>query len=160
MVDKVYPMPETYGEFQEGSNIMEVMKSLAKDWLSKWEFKHEWIIPSDPKKMKQAIKSALPFGPVALAVTAWMQGKDGLYIDNGQANTHWCVCYGYIEDERGLILKIFDSYDHSTKLLSPDHNVQFAKRILITKKTTEPKPKQRWWFVEIIYQIWKMLFNK
>ncbi|MCK6462840.1 MAG: hypothetical protein L6Q29_03430 [Candidatus Pacebacteria bacterium] len=138
------PIPDTYEQFSNPKQITSELKAKGKQWLEQYDFKHEWLIVPT----KEQIKNTLPYSPVAIAVTAWIE-QDGLYIDNGQPNTHWCLCYGYIEDERGIILKIFDSYDHSKKLLHPDHKISVAKRIYIKKKEqpTELKetPKISWW---------------
>lgn len=141
---KQRPMPDTYEEFCKPRPVTQEMIDEGKKWLEEYDFYHEWIIPSNPAKMKELIVAVLPYSVVGLSVTAWFKDKDGLYVDNGQPNTHWCVCYGYRYDEQGrIILKIFDSYDHSKKELHPDHNVMFAKRIHIAKKTQQTK--LTWW---------------
>ena len=152
MIDEVVPMPDTYEEFSDPKQITEERRAMGKKWKDIYDFKHEWITNPTP----EIIKNALPFGPVALGVTAWIE-QDGLYIDNGQPNNHWCVCYGYIEDERGIILKIFDSYNHSKKLLHPDHKISVAKRIHIAKKKTYEEDwniKPTNWFVDLLKVFW------
>lgn len=129
--NSLLPIPDTYEKFSDPKQITEELKLKGKQWLEQYDFKHEWIVNPTP----EIIKNILPYSPVALGVTAWME-ENGLYVDNGQPNNHWCLCYGYIEDERGIILKIFDSYDHSKKLLHPNHKISVAKRIYITKKKT------------------------
>lgn len=127
--NELLPIPDTYEKFIDTKQITEELKAKGKEWLERYDFKHEWLI----NPTKEQIVNALPCSPIAIAVTAWIE-EDELYIDNGRPNTHWCLCYGYIKDERGIRLKIFDSYDHSKKLLHPDHKTSVAKRILIKKK--------------------------
>lgn len=148
------PMPDTYEEFCKPRPVPLEMLQEGQLWLLDYEYSHEWIIPSNPDKMKELIVSVLPYSVVALSVTAWFQDENGLYVDNGQPNSHWCVCYGYRYDEQGrIILKIFDSYDHSKKELHPDHKVSFAKRIHIEKKTQVAK--LTWWqkFINWLYHL-------
>lgn len=140
------PMPDTLEEFMKPRPMTQNFISEGLKWLETHDFTHEWIIPSNPLKMKELIVSSLVYGPVALAVTAWIQDENGLYIDMGQPNTHWCLCYGYRTDENGrYILKIFDSYDHSKKELHPDHFISFAKRIHIDIKKPSGTIKLTLW---------------
>ncbi len=137
------PIPETYEEFKSPRPMSEELLKKGKKWLETYTLVHEWIIPSHPMKMKELIKSALSYGFVGLSVTAWYQDEDGYYVDRGQQNNHWCVCYGWREAPEGLVLKIFDSYDHSKKELHPDHFVMAAKRIYIEK--SEPIKVKGFW---------------
>lgn len=138
--------PDTLEEFCKPRPMTQNYIEEGKKWLDQYSYYHEWIIPSNPLKMKELIVSTLPYSIVALSVTAWFQDENGLYVDNGMPNTHWCVCYGYRKDEQDrVILKIFDSYDHSTKELHPDHFVSFAKRIHIDKRMTGSTIKLTLW---------------
>ena len=130
------PMPSTLEEFCKPRPVTDDLLVEGEFWLDEFEFNHEWIIPSNPNKMKELIVATLPYSIVGLSVTSWFKDTDGLYVDMGMPNSHWCICYGYRKTEDGkIILKIFDSYDHSKKELHPDHFVAFAKRIQIKKKT-------------------------
>ena len=151
------PVPDTFKEFRTPRPMTLKYTKEGVKFKEQYEYWHEWVIPSNPLKMKELIRDTLRYSPVALSVTAWNE-QNGLYVSNGQ-NNHWCVCFGYRETEQGLVLRIFDSYDHSIKELHPDHFVAFAKRIYITKLTENVlheahKPKQRWWFVESFLQMW------
>ncbi len=130
-------MPNSFKEFIDKSYLTDERFEKAKEWLNKWIFKHEWI----KSPTKQDIKENLKYSPITIAVTAWFE-ENGLYVDRGQKNTHWVVCYGYIEDERGIVLKIFDSYDKSHKLIHPDHNISIAKRILLLRKLVHKEEMQ------------------
>lgn len=157
------PLPDTYEEFCTPRPMTESFKKRGELWKTKYEFYHEWIIPLKPEKMKEAIVSSLFYSPgVTLSVTAWSKDSDGLYIDGGLQNNHWCLCYGYRNTPEGIVLKIFDTYDHSKKEIHPNHTVSFAKRIHIEKI----EPKLSFWariyklFMEqkLIYRAFK-IFN-
>jgi len=125
------PMPDTFEEFKNPAFITPERLKKGEDWRrTKYEFKHDYLADTD----KKTIKSALMLSPIAVSVTAWMMDERGLYIDGGMKNTHWCVAYGYIEDEEGIKLKVFDSYDHSQKILHHDHRIAIAKRIWVRKR--------------------------
>lgn len=143
------PMPDTLDEFLDKSYLTDERIQQGKSWLSRWNFYHDWLADT----RKETIKGTLPLSPVALAVTAWFRDQDGLYIDNGRQNTHWCVAAGYVKAGDDLsrfqvneatvqtlvakgkiVLKIFDTYDYSWKLLHPDHRVSYAKRIYMEPK--------------------------
>ncbi len=118
------PYNNSLEEYSEPRPMLSGYIRNGKDWLSKYEFKHEWITNPNPAKIKEALK----YSPVALSVTAWME-ENGLYVDYGQRNTHWTLAYK-VEDDK---IHIFDSYE-GRKILHPDHNTKFAKRIRIVKR--------------------------
>lgn len=153
------PLPETYEEFSDRSYLTDARNKRGKKWTEvEYELLHDYL----PDTYKGTIKANLMFSPVALSVTAWATDENGFYIDNNQRNTHWCTCYGYVSKEEvntpekaqaiadefnveretlvrlvtegKIILKILDSYDHSKKLLHPDHKVAIAKRIHVRKR--------------------------
>jgi len=132
--------PATYEEFINPKQITPAIESTGKKWLVDYELWHEWLV----KPTKEEIKFMLKSSPIAIGVTAWFE-ENGLYVDRGMKNTHWCVAYGYIEDARGIILKVFDSYDHSEKLLHPAHSISLAKRILIKRKPKGAEIKLTFW---------------
>lgn len=131
------PMPPTLKEFEDKGYLTSERKHKAQQWLNKYTITHEWV---DNCNDREVIKQLLRYSPISISVTAWYE-KNGLYVDMGQRNNHWCTVYGYIEDERGIILKVFDSYDHSEKLLHPNHHISYAKRIHISKAL----PKRTLW---------------
>lgn len=153
----VLPMTETYDEFVKPKPLTSDLIEKAKDFVAKYEFKHEWIIPSDPKKMKELIKSSLRYSPIDLSVTAWYQDSSGLYVDNNEPNNHWCVAFAYRDVPEGVILKVFDSYDHSVKELSSTHSVFCAKRIWLKKKSQEEVKK--WWQINTLSELLKNIYS-
>ena len=101
-------------------------KELVEEGLTfGYELKHEYVFQNVlPKEERtKLMKEALRYSPLGVSVTAWYL-ENGLYVDKGQPNSHWCVLYGW--NDKGWL--IFDSYDQSTKTLSYDHKIQVCKR--------------------------------
>lgn len=140
------PIPETFDDFMIPRPMSGDLLEKGKEFLNKYKLNHEWIISSNPNMIKELIVAALSYSPVAISVTLQRSpDENGLYTDNGIPNNHWCLCFGYRETPEGVVLKIFDSYDHSKKELHPKHNVMFAKRISIEKIEVEKKIQPSWW---------------
>lgn len=125
-------VPETYEEFITPKPMIRDFLNEGKKWLNQYEFKHDWVLTGteDEEARIKILKEMLKYCPLGISVTAWYE-QGGIYIDNSMPNTHWCVLYGY--DEEKKLWKVFDSYDHSTKLLPFDHKISFAKRISLKK---------------------------
>ncbi len=124
------PMTTTYEDFIRpvSSNLIE----QAKRWLKEYEICHEWLFSLDIKvtDTKKTMMEALRLSPLGVSVTAWKE-VNGLYVDDGRPNNHWCVCFGYVENE---YWKIFDSYDQTIKKLAWDFNFQCSKRYRVVKR--------------------------
>lgn len=152
------PLPDTYAEFIDRAYITKERVSKGLSHKGKYDFLHEWVEDTS----KENIKEVLQFSPVGLSVTAWNKNGDGLYTDGGRPNTHWCTAFGYVTlddistseklkaltntfavsrisikkmvKEGKVLLKIFDSYDHSHKILHPEHRIAVAKRIWVGER--------------------------
>jgi len=148
--DALLPYADTYEEFLQPNPMMTEFLKRGEDFLSKYKFNHEWIANPTPDKIQEALK----YSPVALSVTAWQQ-ENGLYVDKGQRNTHWCECFK-VDGSKPII---FDSYDTSIKVLHPDHHTKFAKRIRIVKRD-KPLPikplKRKWWNCYNLLKTWRI----
>lgn len=109
----------------------------GKNFLSQYAVEHEWVFnEGTPKEDRISLmKETLQYSPLGISVSAWYE-KDGIYIDNGQQNNHWVMCYGYSISNEQVFWKIFDSYDNTHKILHPDHNIGFCKRFRLTKTQT------------------------
>jgi len=134
----VLPVTETYEEFIEPDPMPGSLLARGQNWLVHHSFMHDWVIegPTAPGEQMRRIKHALSFSPVGISVTAWHE-VDGVYVDDGAPNNHWCMCYGWT----GRGWKVFDSYDHSHKIIAFDHRISFAKRYHLG---FEPAPEV-WW---------------
>lgn len=105
------------------------LEVLALTFLMEFGFKHEYV-PSNPDSLKNALK----YSPLGFSVYAWVQ-DDGLYYrPEGMRDTHWVMCYGYVDKQ---YWKIFDSYDNNTKMVKWDALPMVAKRYWLTKQPIE-----------------------
>ena len=127
LIDQEYlPMTKTRSEFLDISDINGTLRAKGQYWLQQHDFKHEWLDKTDVESLKEALKTC----PLGVSVTAWYE-QNGKYVDLGQRNNHWCLLYKI--DAEGL--HVFDSYDHSKKVLSLDHKIKRAKRIWLNRRT-------------------------
>ncbi len=127
--------------------------NLGKEWLKKWDFKHEWVFNGGSVKEKNAlISQALKRSPVGMSVAAWnVPDAEGVYSKEWTDN-HWVCCYG--ETENAWL--IFDSYDGIHKKYSKTSDIAMAKLYWIEKKLI-PEPKT---FLEYINWIFSLIFPK
>ncbi len=133
--NEVMGMTDTYEEFCSPTPMTSGYIKLGSEYP--YKLRHEWVFTNVSKAVRVPLmKEALQYSPLGVSVTAWNE-KDGLYVDNGLPNNHWCVCYGYYEKDGETYFKIFDSYDHSLKVLHPDHTIFYAKRYLLGEKEKE-----------------------
>ena len=134
--EPAYQFPTTLEELKSllGKPVRPDILAECKKWP--YEFRHQWVLQgvSDKRQRMDAIKGALQYGVLGVSVTAWFKNEEGVYIDNGMRNTHWCVCYGWTD--KGW--KIFDSYDQSEKIYSFDSVISFAKLYFLEKKVVHP----------------------
>ena len=127
LIDQKYlPMTKTRSEFLDISDINGTLRAKGQYWLQQHDFKHEWLDKTDVESLKEALKTC----PLGVSVTAWYE-QNGKYVDLGQRNNHWCLLYKI--DAEGL--HVFDSYDHSKKILSLNHKIKRAKRIWLNRRT-------------------------
>lgn len=147
------PMLPTYKDFLRPNPMTDTFIDIGLGFLKDWEFKHEWLWGYNMKgketlEMKKAlIAEYLKYSPIAVSVYAWNKNNKGEYSDKGRPNTHWCLCYKMEDDQ----LYIFDSYDHSHKVLDPDHNIEIAKRIYMKRKEVTPSRLRQ--LLEKLYQV-------
>lgn len=140
--EPAYQFPTTLEELKSllGKPVRSDIIAECKKWP--YEFRHQWVLQgvSDKRQRMDAIKGALQYGVLGVSVTAWFKNEEGVYIDNGMRNTHWCVCYGWTD--KGW--KIFDSYDQSEKIYSFDSVISFAKLYFLEKKLTQAQKQSIW----------------
>lgn len=144
--------PRTIQEARDKSRITSSMLAKGQNWLQAHDFKHEWLWNSRPSNAVEVMHRALETSPLGVSVTAWMQDDSGKYVDNGMRNNHWCVCYK-IDDEG---IHIFDTYDHSKKVLHIDHKIARVKRIWLNKKTYSASKRHK----NVLVEILERLMNK
>ncbi len=164
------PFTETYEQFIQPDPMTPELVDKGLEFLRDKEIGHEWIFTNTPNTEDRIsqLKWALERGTVCVSVTAWYQDDDGLYIDGGRPNTHWCCLVDLEVGADGRIYPIIiDSYDlilygKSTayfKKLHPDHKITMAKRFTITPKTPSLTPEKKRWFLDQLLEVLKKLFN-
>lgn len=132
--EAILDTPNTYEEFITPRPMTEEYLDVGSKWLKNWQFNHEWVFDMNASMDVKisAMKKALEYSPLGVSVTAWYE-EDGIYIDKGEPNNHWCECYGYYESNGQTFWKIFDSYDNSLKILHPNHHILVAKKIQLKR---------------------------
>lgn len=140
MVDQsVLPMTKTIQEWMTPRPMTLELIDKGEEWLNQYDFKHEWIFTNNPKKEDRValLKEYLKYSPVAMSVTAWHRAGDE-YVDHGQPNTHWVMCFKLEEVDGEYFPIIFDSYTQNgspIKRLHPDHHIEMAKRYTLGPST-------------------------
>lgn len=131
MISGFLPMTETLEEFKKPRPMTEPYLAEGKKWNLKYFFDHDWVLTGepDPEKLRTKLKDS----SLGVSVTAWIE-ENGVYVDKGQPNTHWCLLYK-MDD---TYYYIFDSYEPKLKRLPiKDHKICYAKRIVFRKRTPE-----------------------
>lgn len=152
VVDEKYlPMTDTLSEYLDKSDLNGSLLAKGQNWLVKHEFKHEWLWTTRPANYIEILKDALKTSPLGVSVSAWNKEGD-VYVSYGDVNNHFCLLYKF--DDEGYPW-VFDTYDHSRKKLSKNHNIRRAKRIWLQKRT---KPAMRM-DIKTITQVIKRLLS-
>jgi hypothetical protein len=149
--NRFLPMTDSLEDFMDKSDITGSLLAQGQYWLKRHEYKHEWLWTKRPANYIEILKDALQTSPIAVSVSAWNLVGDE-YVSYGDVNNHYCLLYK-IEDGHPWV---FDSYDHSKKKLSKDHNIRRAKRIWLNKRT--PRAMRR--HVSILQSIVNMLMSR
>ncbi len=149
------PMTATYEEFITPDPLSLPLLGRGQAWRKQYEFGHEWVFKGDISREDKITKmmEALQYSPLGVSVTAWIEGPDGVFIDGGNPNTHWCVCFGFTLQG----WKIFDTYDQSVKIYSFDSNISFCKRYSLNKLTQTFEEIQNPWLSFL--EFWKRFWN-
>ena len=118
---------KTWDQYYSGVTFGLKLKGIS--WLRDWEVQHEWVLNGEVDNWREALKEALKYSPVGIAVHAWHE-EGGVFIRTGPDN-HWCVLVGYMEGKYWIV---YDSYDKHIKKLSWDYSFTRAKRYHIDKR--------------------------
>lgn len=135
------PMVDTFEQYCTPEPMSDKLLKKGQEWINTYELKHDYLWKTDITIAEQhrILMDALQYSPVGISVSAWNLGPEGTYIDQGEPNNHWCVCFGYeIKDNRFYPL-VFDSYDYSIKTLDPNHNIEIAKSYYVSPVAIKKK---------------------
>lgn len=134
--DDLLPMnkAETLEVYYSPDPLPVLLTWKGEDFIKNYKINHEWVFNDFREhNHKEAIKEALRYSPLGVAVYAWQYDfEKKLYIrPMGAEDNHWTVMFGY---EDGQYWKVFDSYDKSIKNLDWDFKFERVKRYRIEKK--------------------------
>jgi len=138
----ILSMTKTYEEFITPKPMTPTLLDKGKNWGYELQHQYVWNGNQTLDQQKVLIKEYLQYSPLGVTVTAWFQ-ENGVYVDRGESNTHWCVLYGIAENG----YKVFDSYDQSQKILSFNHHISVCKRYSLAKK------KPQWWLPRLVNRL-------
>jgi hypothetical protein len=129
--NRLLPMTKTKTEFFNPRHVTAKLIAKGKEWLLIHQFRHDWVWKGErPQNYIELLRDALKTSPLGVSVSAWNKVNGVFVSDQGSVNNHWCMLYKI--DEEGYPW-VFDSYDHSKKKLSKDHNIRRAKRFFLNK---------------------------
>lgn len=148
------PMTKTIDEYLNMGDLDDRLYDKGERWLQKHDFKHEWLWTARPANYIELLKKMLKTSPIGVSVSAWNE-ENGVYVSYGNVNNHWCMLF-HIDDEN--YPWVYDSYDHTIKKLSKDHNIRRAKRFWINRKVGKDMRKHISLLQSIINSL--MLFQK
>ena len=106
------PMVDTFDEFCTPTPMTQELLNLGQLWGKEFDFE-EINFPVKSEDRIKMIKDLLQYCPIPASVTAWIKREDGIFIDGGEPNCHWCVIVGFDDQKRAFL--IFDSYDQELK---------------------------------------------
>ena len=133
--DELLPMSkaETYEDYTKPDPLPVLLTWKGEEFIKNYRINYEWVFSDDRKyNQKEAIKEALQYSPLGVAVYAWQYDFDKkIYIrPKGKEDNHWTVLYGY---EEGKYWKCYDSYDDTTKELDWNYDFSRCMRYRISK---------------------------
>ena len=148
------PMTNTYEEYKTPRPMLSKYIQIGIE--HPYELRHQWLWRGslDKGQRTKLIMEHLKYSPLAVSVTAWKL-SNGVYVDNGQPNTHWTVLYGFTD--KGW--KIYDSYAPHKKILSFDHNIEVCKRYQLVLSTRKQQLSVFQSIVNVIKNIVSVLFD-
>ena len=142
-----------YHLYYQPKPLPNTLAKKASLWLEKWILKHEWV-DGDADSMIEALK----YSPLGVGVYAWaIDDETFRYVrPKGKKDTHWCVIYGYKQNE---YWKCFDSSDNSVKSLSWDFGFKYVKRVYLGRAFPKDKMPRLIEILNNIIEILKGAFN-
>lgn len=105
---------------------------LAQEFLSEWEFLHEYVNPDT-----DSIKKALKCSPLGVSVCAWHKKNGKYFKPTGGTDNHFTTLFMLKE---GDFERVFDTYDSTIKDIEWGTKHSAIKRFHIKKKTNQTPP--------------------
>lgn len=157
--DSDMPMTRTLKEFLDKGDLSADKLAKGKMWLEKNEViaKELWNKYTRPVTYKKILKENLKRCPVPVSVSAWNEVDDVYVSDKGSVNNHLCVAFEVIDYKQYKdCVVVFDTYDHSIKVLHPDHEIRRAFAFWINKRTPKAMRKH----ISVLQRILDFLTKK
>jgi hypothetical protein len=122
---------QSFNQYYSPKPLPESLLKIAREWLTWYEFKHDWITvnkPADPQVLMKALKCS----PLGVAVPEWAPDNKGLYVKVGGVEIHYCLLVNYKEGE---YWEVFDQYAPFVKRLAWDFPLTYVKRYYLRRRT-------------------------
>lgn len=130
------PVPDTLEEFLDKERLTYYLIQKGQEWLKRYELRYAEMWNKRPDNYMDILREGLKSSPLGVSVTAWRMQEDDrgnlVYVSDKGGSNHFCVLFEIDEDGYPWI---FDSYDHSIKRLSRDHNIRRAYMVWVNEKT-------------------------
>ena len=138
--DDLLPMSKApaYEDYIQPDPLPVLLTWKGEDFLKETKINYEWVFNDNQiHNRNEAIKTALRYSPVGIAVAAWTYDYDKkVYVRPKDAvDNHWVCLYGYEEES---FFKCYDSYDKTLKRLDWNFGFERALRYRIEKITYKP----------------------
>jgi hypothetical protein len=143
---------DTWEAYYSPSPMEPALLEIGMTMLEKFTVGHEWVLAFghgfSVAKLSYAIKNAMQYGTVCVAVYAWERDQDGLYrMGPDDLANHWGMLLDY-EDGKGWTF--FDHYDQTVKKLRWDSHFAAAKVYYLDRRPYTPRPTFGRYFWDIL----------
>ena len=132
--ESVMPVTDTFEEFSAPRPVPQKYKTMGKEFPYTFNYEILWTGGKTKKERIDIIRECLAYSVILVSVTAWNE-KNGVYVDGGMRNNHLTMLG---REVAGLGFEVFDSYadnaGEATKIISYDHAIEFAVRIMVVPK--------------------------
>jgi len=152
-----YPYTKDIDTFQKYYGpIPPKLYEIAREFLDKYDFLHEYVTPIAP-----SIEEALTSSPLGVSVYAWVF-KDGKYIHpQGVTDNHWVLMTKWNKDS----FTVFDTYSDGPdasvcKEVAFDYMPAIIKRYWIQKKEVAQPIEHLTegnWLTDILKNLWEFI---
>ena len=123
---------KTLQDYYSPNPIPRKLIEKGREWINKFDFKHEWVFLPGEKYKQELMLKALEYSPLGASVYAWNFDEDTeLYFKEDERDNHWVTIY---HAEPGLFWSIFDHYDNTHKRLKWNTDFLLAKKYSLTKR--------------------------
>ena len=132
---------KTVQEYYSPNPLPRKLIEKGREWINKFDFKHEWVFLPGEKYKHEFMLQALKFSPLGASVYGWNYDEETeLYYRENERENHWITIY---HAEPGLFWSVFDHYDNTHKRLKWNTDFSLAKKYVLEEKCIKSKK----WFL-------------